>query len=296
MKELKKLNSAGQLLWERAEGDLNKFASGCAGLLESFEFSVSSLEELESLIGKEELPKQHFEHNHFADYAVTMAREENCFLDLYVWQSRSTNYHSHHFCGAFKALGGEARQAKLEFVCEKDFDFMRVGKLSLKSTTDLKEGQVETILPGEGFIHKNHYVRRPGLTLCLRSNDLEEEDIYSYYYPGLAVKLQKLSPSKLRHLKLVEFMYENNSLSEKALKDFYLSLPEWARHELATSFTRLQLVIEGTDFYKSLEALAKKDATLKKDLIEMIESCHDHHPKKYQRDMMLLESSGWSKG
>ena len=129
---------------------------------------------------------QNFKNLEFSDLPLTIARGENCFIDLYFWRRRPTVVHNHHFNGAFMCLLGQ--NLDLEYTYKKTQKLGRfhdLGELSLKQTRKLVPGSIAEISFMDKFIHQNHHQADLTVNLCFRTPQAPKKNLSNYLYSGL---------------------------------------------------------------------------------------------------------------
>lgn len=184
-----------------------------AHLHELFDFN-----ELVSFSLSKKFPKdQNFKSFEFSDLPVTIARGENCFIDIYFWRRRPTTIHNHHFVGAFQCLSGNNVDCAYSFKpIKKHTRFHVEGKLELKRERMIQRGDVESIYLQDKFIHQNHHQSDLTVNLCFRTNDLAGKNLSNFLYSG--IKLEKPQHEIKRMERLFAFvMVEDCHLSNMAL-------------------------------------------------------------------------------
>jgi len=129
---------------------------------------------------------QNFKNLEFSDLPLTIARGENCFIDLYFWRRRPTVVHNHHFNGAFMCLLGQ--NLDLEYTYKKKQKLGRfhdLGELALKQTRKLVPGSIAEISFMDKFIHQNHHQADLTVNLCFRTPQAPKKNLSNYLYSGL---------------------------------------------------------------------------------------------------------------
>lgn len=182
----KKLVQAGDLFLQKKGPQ--KFHVEAARLLTEAKFqSKYSFEELVQLSFKKKCESiQNYKAFEFSDLPLTLARGENCFLDLYVWRRRPTTIHNHHFMGAFQCLEGSNVDLKFSFKTKKKLGkFHSLGNLKLDETRTVTKGIVVPIDLGDKFIHQNHHHHDLTVNLCFRTPDFKAKNIANFLYSGL---------------------------------------------------------------------------------------------------------------
>lgn len=130
--------------------------------------------------------EQNFKFLEFSDLPITIARGENCFLDIYFWRRRPTVIHNHHFSGAFQCLLGSNVDLEFEYSRSKDLGkHHSLGELKLKNTRTIKSGDVAAIGFLDEFIHQNHHHADLSINACFRSKERGDENLSNFLFSGL---------------------------------------------------------------------------------------------------------------
>ncbi len=202
-----------------AKNGHRKFHLEAAKLLSENNFcSVYSLDQLRSLSFKKNIESiQNYRAFEFSDLPLTLARGEDCFLDLYVWRRRPTVIHNHHFVGAFQCLEGSNVDLSFSFKAKKKLgSFHSLGDLKLEETRKVDAGVIVPIDLQDKFIHQNHHHHDLTVNLCFRTPDISGKRIANFLYSGLRYekdpvtlarterifRLLKLGPLDLKKLNL----------------------------------------------------------------------------------------------
>ncbi len=152
----------------------------------SMDYHYDYQELIESYFSSTALPTQNYSSLEFSDLPVTLARGENCFIDLYFWRRRPTAIHNHHFAGAFQCLEGNNIDLQYKFKKrEKLSKFHTMGQLSLVKTSELKTGAIQGIDFQDKFIHQNHHQAELTVNLCFRTFDIAKTNIANFLFTGL---------------------------------------------------------------------------------------------------------------
>ncbi len=172
-------------------------------------FDVQEL--LEGSFKKEFKQIQNFGSLQFSDLPVTVARGDNCFLDLYFWRRRPTVIHNHHFAGAFQCLMGLNVDLEFEWKKERKLgSFHSMGKLKIKETKILKKGDSESIGFLDSYIHQNHHQADLTVNLCLRTPEVKKTNLSNYLFGGLKFEKCPQFLSRTQRLHRVLGMQEMN--------------------------------------------------------------------------------------
>lgn len=172
------------------------------------EANMHELFDFESLVqmsfNKNFIHLQNFKNLEFSDLPITVARGNNCFIDVYFWRRRPTTIHNHHFMGAFQCLHGFNVDSEYSFKPTKKLTkFHSLGKLELKRIRTLEKGDVESINLQEKFIHQNHHQADLTVNLCFRTPDFEKKNLSNFLFSGF--KFEKDFRSLARANRLIAF-------------------------------------------------------------------------------------------
>ena len=172
------LSRHGNKNFHREAAELLK--SAC--LHDSFNFQ----ELVQASFDRKKAPDQYFRHLEFSDLPITVARGENCFIDLYFWRRRPTVIHNHHFMGAFQCLKGNNVDLEFKFSETKKLTkFISVGKVQELHSRILKPGDIAEINYLDKFIHQNHHQADLTINLCFRTPEQNKANISNYLFSGL---------------------------------------------------------------------------------------------------------------
>ncbi len=179
-----------------------EFHKEAAELLSKSEIQKEfNYQELVSSTFNKKLPEQNFKNFEFSDLPLTIARGENCFIDLYFWRRRPTVIHNHHFRGAFQCLEGLNVDSEYKFKTIKKFTKLHsIGNLELKRLKTLKKGDVEAINFQDQFIHQNHHQSDLTVNLCFRTSDVPGKNLSNFLYSGLKYEKNQLSLNRAMRL------------------------------------------------------------------------------------------------
>jgi hypothetical protein len=133
----------------------------------------------------------------FADFALTVWRSEDVFLDIYVWNGSETSIHDHHFAGAFRVVAGSYHQTDYRFSESQECaPGLWKGVLEINATQDLLLNNTYPIQAADGLIHRVLHPVCPSVTLCLRTTPLSPS-LHVYFPAGYKVKAASLHVQKL---------------------------------------------------------------------------------------------------
>lgn len=210
----KKINRKGDLFIKKhGTKDFHKYATDLlvhSGLEKSFNYQDIVLAAFENTTSL----KQNFKQLEFSDLPLTLARGENCFIDIYFWRRRPTVIHNHHFSGAFMCLDGNNVDLEFEFKkTQKIGKFHDTGELVLRQSRNLKPGDVATIAPLDKFIHQNHHQAELTVNLCFRTPEIESKNLSNYLFSGLRFEKNPVLLGRVSRLRrfidLGDFKFKN---------------------------------------------------------------------------------------
>jgi hypothetical protein len=254
------------------------FAEAAVPLLEAAQLpSAYNYQELITATFNEDFNslQQNFSSLEFSDLPLTLARGKFCFIDLYFWRRRPTVIHNHHFAGAFQCLEGVNVDLEMEYLRERELGrFHSMGKLKVKKTHTLKEGDIQSIAPFEKFIHHNHHHADLTVNLCFRTSDFTQGNISNYLFSGLRfekdpillqrterlLKFIQLDPFDFRHCDLtlddaIHFLLVTDGMNSlnKRLIDVRYYLMDKVEQEAGIDIPQL-LKMHDIEFEKMLDA------------------------------------------
>jgi hypothetical protein len=156
---------------------------------------------VETAFSKKFNPRQNFRSLEFSDLPLTIARGEDCFIDVYFWRRRPTVIHNHHFRGAFQCLLGLNVDSEFKFTqTTKLTKFHSLGNLELQHMTTLSAGEIKAINFQDKFIHQNHHQANLTVNLCFRTPDEANKNLSNFYYSGLKFEKDQLSLARAQRL------------------------------------------------------------------------------------------------
>jgi hypothetical protein len=171
--------------------------------------------------------KQNFKQLEFSDLPLTLARGENCFIDIYFWRRRPTVIHNHHFSGAFMCLTGN--NVDLEFSFNKTSKIGKyhdVGELVLRHSRNLRSGDVATIAPMDKFIHQNHHQAELTVNLCFRTPEIPNKSLSNYLFSGLRFEKNPVLLGRVSRLRrfidLGDFKFKNVNVTSDDAVNFLI--------------------------------------------------------------------------
>lgn len=144
---------------------------------------------------------QNFEGFEFSDLPITLARGENCFIDIYFWRRRPTVIHNHHFVGAFQCLHGSNLDLEFQFKEKKKIGkYHAMGEVKLLQSHFLQKGDIQAIAPLDKFIHQNHHHADLTVNLCFRTGDIKKNSLSNYLFSGLRYEKNPLLLGRVERL------------------------------------------------------------------------------------------------
>lgn len=204
LKLAKSINQKGDTYLRR--NGVKKFHSYAAGLLEDSDLShrYNFQEVISSGLSEKNQKLQNYRHLEFSDLPVTIAKTENCFIDVYFWRRRPTVIHNHHFMGAFMCLEGNNVDLEFSFKKEKNIGkFFETGFLKLEHSRNITAGDVAPIDLLNKFIHQNHHQAELTVNLCFRTPDIGKINLSNYLYSGLKFEKNPMLISKVNRLRRI---------------------------------------------------------------------------------------------
>lgn len=163
---------------------------------------------------------QNYRNLEFSDLPLTLARSENCFIEIYCWRRRPTTIHNHHFSGAFMCMEGHNVDIEYDFQKHSSIGHLiELGKLSVKKEKTMKAGDVATIAPLDKYIHQNHHQSDLTINLTFRTNNLKNKNLSNYLFSGIKYEKDISTLNRLHILRRgIDFSViktENLSLSDE---------------------------------------------------------------------------------
>ena len=174
--------------WKAAGKSLDAFPGICRQCLAAVTMEIDCRAFLRRLLGLDclDYSKQGYPVGEFGDAAVTVARNEDFRIDVYLWNGgRDTAIHDHHFTGAYRPIFGVSRQHR--FVFEPGSDDgpgLTGGVLRHCETRTIRRGEAVEIPIGSRLIHLVEHLGKPTVTICVRTDDLDGRYLNGYWFPG----------------------------------------------------------------------------------------------------------------
>lgn len=255
--ELTELASAIEKSWIVSTYSLDLFPDLCYEFLEKYSLDFNlSLDKILQELPNIDLPLQTFPEGEFSDFPLTLVRTEKILIDMYFWFKSDTSIHNHHFCGAFKIIGGESYQVSYRFDKTNNISpGLDEGVMTQVKNEHLTLGSVNTIKLRDNFIHHVFHLGKPTITLCVRTPFLEGEDLSTFIYPKYRVVISKISIPQKKWLQILRLQLEQDP--------GYLGTIPWADGEIArmlylSSLRQLQFTPEVANYL--LNYLEKKSS------------------------------------
>jgi len=182
---------------------------------------------VEAAFSKKFNPRQNFRSLEFSDLPLTIARGEECFIDVYFWRRRPTVIHNHHFRGAFQCLLGLNVDSEFKYNQTTKFTkFHSLGKLELQNMSQLSRGEIKSIDFQDKFIHQNHHQANLTVNLCFRTPDVAKKNLSNFLYSGIKFEKDQLSLARAQRLfaftRIEDFEYRKLELSLEDAFNFLL--------------------------------------------------------------------------
>ena len=113
-----------------------------------------------------------YRNNEFGEYPVTIFRDEDFFIDVYIWDKKDTALHDHSFTGAFTILQGASLEIQYSFHTREENKFNNIvyGDIIRVQGGVLSQGDCRKIKLYDKFIHQVWHLENPTITLCLRTH------------------------------------------------------------------------------------------------------------------------------
>jgi len=149
---------------------------------------VSASQVLQYVIETSTLPFQQNDRSRFGEPPVTVYWHPRFYIEALFWLAGSPTAHNHAFAGAFTLIEGQCLHTEFAFTCEETHpDEIAFGTMALTKSALYSAGTVETIEPGENFVHSVFHTGRPGLTLVVRTHSRSVGAGRQYLRPCLRV-------------------------------------------------------------------------------------------------------------
>ena len=177
--------------WKVSAYNLDIFSDLCYEELEKYSLNFNlGLDKILHELPNVELPMQTFPNGEFSDFPLTLVRTDKILIDIYFWFKSDTSIHNHHFCGAFKIIGGDSYQVSYRFDKTKTISpGLDEGVMTQIGNEHLTLGSVNTIKLKDNFIHHVFHLGKPTITLCVRTPFLDNENLSTFLYPKYRVVL-----------------------------------------------------------------------------------------------------------
>jgi hypothetical protein len=164
---------------------------------------------------------QNFSALEFSDLPLTLARGQQCFIDIYFWRRRPTVIHNHHFSGAFQCLLGTNVDLEFTFAQQRKLGrFHALGEISVKQQHLIRPGDIQSIAPMNKFIHQNHHHSDLTINICFRTSELKQGHLSNYLYSGLRFEKHPLLLQRTHRLfKMAQLQAVNFKQLQLSLDD-----------------------------------------------------------------------------
>ena len=233
--------------WEAAGKAPEAFPSICRRHLAAAEPGTDRETFLHELLRLDYPGEQGYPGAEFGDAAITVARNADFRIDVYLWNGgRDTSIHDHHFTGAYRPVYGWSRQHSFAFEPEADCDDrLTKGALHHCETRSIAGGEAAEIPLGERLIHLVEHVGDPTITVCVRVDDLEGRHLNEYFFPGYRLCLRGgMRAGGMKKLRLLLVMAKAKAADWKArIEPFVRSLSASERFFLVTQGNRLMSTV-----------------------------------------------------
>lgn len=193
------------------------------------------------------LPAQSYPKDEFGEVPFTIFRDENFFIDIYVWNMHNTSIHDHNFTGAFKLLHGLSKKFNYEFEVETEITSgFSIGNLKTVDIKDFNPGEIELITPYESFIHKIAHLTNPSVTLLIRTNGLSRPlNLYSLRFK---VEFHRTQLQFVNKFNVIRMIYSRRSKETAVeLKKFILKMDPSDLVSLLMSFINIHPAVISND-------------------------------------------------
>lgn len=172
--------------WAAAGKSLDAFPGICRQCLAAAAVETDRPVFLRRLLGLDYPRRQAYPDGEFGDVAVTVARNEDFRIDVYLWNGGTdTSIHDHHFAGAYRPVFGASRQHRFVFEPGRDDGpGLTGGVLRHCETRSIGRGEAVEIPVGSRLIHMVEHLGEPTVTICVRTDDLDGRHLDGYWFPG----------------------------------------------------------------------------------------------------------------
>ena len=217
--------------WAAADKSLDAFPGICRECLAAVAMETDCETFLRRLLQADYPSRQGYPFSEFGDAAVTVARNADFRIDVYLWNGgRDTAIHDHHFTGAYRPIFGVSRQHRFVFEpgsgCGPE---LTGGVLRHCETRSVARDEAAEIPLGDRLIHMVEHLGEPTVTVCVRTDDLRGRHLNGYWFPGWrCADGFSLSLPTRKKLRLLFAMRESGQADWTALIPPLLqSLPAW---------------------------------------------------------------------
>jgi len=149
---------------------------------------VSARDVLRYVIETPTLPFQQNDGSRFGEPPVGVYWHPRFYVEALFWLTGTATAHNHAFAGAFAVLDGQCIHTEYAFTLEEEHpDEIAFGAIALTDSALHATGHVETIEPGDAFVHAVFHVGRPSASLVVRTHSKSVGAGRQYIPPGLRV-------------------------------------------------------------------------------------------------------------
>lgn len=208
----------------------------------------------------------------FSDLQLIPFRHSRFYIEVLVWLTGSTTIHEHAFDGAFLVLKGESMAGEYAFEEQARISSkFKLGKITMKASEKLTEGDVRTILPAGRFIHNVFHLARPSVTVVLRTDDNPEVmPQYEYIRPGVALQTQNVDMDMIKRIQARSILSElRSAILIDSWIEFVSSAPldelYWTSRTIGTSWMPQDLKKESYEVIRGREGGSIIQAALRNE-------------------------------
>ncbi|MEK6334839.1 MAG: hypothetical protein AABM67_07820 [Acidobacteriota bacterium] len=197
-------------MWRKTNYDATAFPKTAAAALAKHQPSghLDALDPIRSIGNNHSLPSQQDLEANFSNLPITLFVGTRFFIDIYFWLDGTTTIHQHGFAGAFQVLSGSSLHCHYDFVPKQIVNpHFQIGKMSLRKTLVLSQGDIKPIIPGSSYIHSLFHLDRPSATITIRTPGLPTaQPQFSYLKPGIAYDPFFKEPSTIKKVQSVNLL------------------------------------------------------------------------------------------
>lgn len=178
------VNQMGEEISSKFKG-LDGFAELAHEMLQKYkpEEKFNLDEVLEFSKTQKALEMKFYKNNEFGEYPITLYRNEDFLIDIYVWSELDADTHDHNFVGAFGQLQGRSMEVYYDYtdIKKTEHEHLETGLLTINDKKVLNPGDKSPIYLYEKFIHKVWHLDKPTVTICVKS--IKGERLVHHYTP-----------------------------------------------------------------------------------------------------------------